>query len=536
MSIDDIHSDKESASLVHVSVKRWFIPLEEDKVLGFLSANSWQDNTFCFHSSNTNTKEFFLTVKSNGKLDQLPILCCPEICKYTIGNPVKLSFNSLAELLSNMLINRVNIKVENDRELIFSNYLRCPIPAQKWFIAGKFDDEAKEHFINSVDFNKFAVWMNKSNDFTAATKTPTYESFKIQHQKSGYTLDTITFFNDVEQLITHYQRLPLPKENGMNKKILPKPFDYTSFYACMIDKRIEALMQPATAYSDKINGFYVEFSDLKVESKVHSSEYVESKKVKYQAKNRYRDILAYDHTRVILRDTQDDYINANYVEADFQSSPPAYILCQAPTTETIEDHWQMIIQENINTIVILTNFIEKGMQKCIKYWPDLNSKKYILNEKYCVLNVGEKAKRDIVQIHLELKNMTDNTKKDILVLHYIAWPDYGVPTDCWGIIELLTLTNQQRDIGPPLSVIVHCSAGIGRTGTFIILDMILNKIKTEGISTVIDIKESLLKARKQRAYLVSTMDQYKFIHLSLMKYIEWRLGQASFSICKKQRD
>ncbi|KAF1744852.1 hypothetical protein MXB_5373, partial [Myxobolus squamalis] len=371
MLIDDIDSDKESASLIYVSVKRWFIPLEEDQVLRFLSETLLQDNTFCFHSSNTKTNEFFLTVKSNGKLDQLPILCCPAICKYTIGNPVKLSFNSLAELLSNMLINRVNIKVENDRELVFSNYMRCPIPAQKyrisfyskirWFIAGKFDNEAKKQFINSVDYNKFAVWMNKSNDFTVATKMPTYESFNIQHQKSGYTLDTITFFYDVEQLISHYQKFPLPKEYSMNNKSLPEPFDYTSFYACMVDKRIEALMQPATTYNDKITGFHFEFSDMKTKSKVDCSEYIESKKVKYQAKNRYRDILAYDHTRVLLRDTQDDYINANYVEADFQSSPPAYILCQAPTTETIEDHWQMIVQENINTIVILTNFIEKGM-------------------------------------------------------------------------------------------------------------------------------------------------------------------------------
>ncbi|KAF1740071.1 hypothetical protein MXB_3174, partial [Myxobolus squamalis] len=96
---------------------------------------------------------------------------------------------------------------------------------------------------------------------------------------------------------------------------------------------------------------------------------------------------------------------------------------------------------------------------------------------------------------------TENTKKEILVLQYIAWPDHGVPEECWGIIELLTLTNQRRDIGPPLSFLVHCSAGIGRTGTFVILDMILNKIKTE----VIDIQESVIKARKQRAYLVTTM-------------------------------
>ncbi|KAF1741973.1 hypothetical protein MXB_5700 [Myxobolus squamalis] len=388
-----------------------------------------------------------------------------------------------------MLINRVNIKVEEGRELVFSNYMRCPIPIQKWFIAGKYDNEAKEYFINSVDCNKFAVWMNRSTNFTVATKTATYESFKIQHHKTGYTLDTTTFFNDIEQLISHYQNFPLPKENI-----------YDQIYSLLI---------------------------------VPLSTPVWSKKE-----------LKDDHTRVILRDPPDDYINANYVEvdkllqlkADFQSSPPAYILSQAPMKETEENHWQMIIQENITTIVLLTNFVEQKKEKCIKYWPDVNSEKFILNNKYCLMNVKEEVERDIIQIHLVLKNDAENTKKEILVLHYIAWPDYGVPKDCWGIIELLTLTNQRRDLGPPLSFLVHCSAGIGRTGTFIILDMILNKIKTEGISAVIDIKGSVLKARKQRALLVSSLGQYKFIHHSLMMYIEWRLGRGSFNICKKPRE
>ncbi|KAF0990164.1 hypothetical protein HZS_1761 [Henneguya salminicola] len=132
------------------------------------------------------------------------------------------------------------------------------------------------------------------------------------------------------------------------------------------------------------------------------------------------------------------------------NSPPAYILCQTPIQSTIDDHWRRVIQQNVNLIVILTSFMENGIKKCIKYLPELNKNKVVC-ENYEIKTINEVILSDIAHITLTITNNATASCNEILILHYLAWPDNGVPINVWGIIELLEISNEQRNKHLPSS-------------------------------------------------------------------------------------
>ncbi|KAF0987649.1 hypothetical protein HZS_541 [Henneguya salminicola] len=538
ISTETDSEDNKVDTYLEKTISQWLTPLDEKFVLNLLSENRVAENTFALHCSDTNLNEYFLTLKSENHLEQIQIFGHRERCKYTMGNLQEPQFSTLSEIICNILAKRIRIKVDQNRELIFKSYFKNPIPIKKWFIAGKFDIEAKDIFETTSSTNKFAIWLNKDWYFTLAIKTKDVEIIRIVSQKKGYTIDTITFFNDIEQLVNYYLKHPLPTGILNFNKSLQTPYEYSGFYACMVSKRIEELMLKQYENEPGKDGFQREFMDMVYKTKRNSFGYYDALKDSSLAKNRYTNILAYDHTRVKLNGVENDYINANYVEGDFQSYPPAYILCQAPLQSTIDDHWRMIIQENINIIVILTSFVEKGIKKCLKYWPELNKSMEACGN-YKITTVKEGILRDISRIMLTIKNnvFSSNSIKStgsinkLIILHYLGWPDNGVPADVWGIIELLGITNKERHKYPPSSVLIHCSAGIGRSGAYIIIDILLNKIKNEGAQAVLDIKEAIIKGRTQRALLVATSDQYIFIYLVIKKYLDWKLGHNSFKLC-----
>ncbi|KII61019.1 Tyrosine-protein phosphatase non-receptor type 6 [Thelohanellus kitauei] len=505
-------------------VSKWFIPMSEEMVAKFMSRTTVPTWSFIVHLSDYDINTFLLTCKSESQLERLRITCHPDMGKYSIGHIKPMLFNSLFEIVFNILLSRLQIKIEDEADLVPSMYNKCMIPSETWFIAGicKFQ---RSKFYRKGQPDTFAVWMSEEGGFKIGIRTETaVDIIDIFTSGKGYSIDMKHHFRTVEELVRYYGKycMNAPKYD----KILPKPHVCSSFYVSMISQRIDSLsVKREVAGGKSCTGFELEFNEVAARSAENKFPYSVSSK--NRQKNRYGNVPAYDHTRVKLYDCDNDYINANYVKADVKSKSLAYILCQGPKPNTIEDMWRMIIQENVKTIVILTGLVEKSVVKCEKYWPELEESRNLWDE-YKITTVKEGGCENIGVITISIDKNDGTFNSWCKIYHYKSWPDCGVPDDPWALLKLLLMTNERRDKYPLVPTIVHCSAGIGRTGTFVMLDIIMNQIKYQGVSTIVDIMETLIKLRTQRTSLVQTLTQYEFIYAAINAYLNWRLGKAKF--------
>ncbi|XP_076079958.1 receptor-type tyrosine-protein phosphatase mu-like isoform X1 [Mytilus galloprovincialis] len=235
-----------------------------------------------------------------------------------------------------------------------------------------------------------------------------------------------------------------------------------------------------------------------------------AQKSENKIKNRYGNIIAYDHTRVILTpvadDENDDYTNANYI--DGYKREKAYIAAQGPTKPTIDDIWRMVWQEDSKTIIMLTNPTETGKKKCEQYWPDEGK------QEYAGLIVEFLECQYLPDFSIRTFRISKDDKTTVVKqYHYTTWPDHGVPR--FGNSLLLfrqkIRLHDNLDNGPP---IIHCSAGVGRTGTYIAIDVNLDQAKNEGI---VDVHNFVQLMRTQRVNMVQTLEQYLFVYDVLLE-------------------
>ncbi|XP_040264350.1 receptor-type tyrosine-protein phosphatase C isoform X1 [Bufo bufo] len=241
----------------------------------------------------------------------------------------------------------------------------------------------------------------------------------------------------------------------------------------------------------------------------------EARKPCNQPKNRYIDILPYDGNRVVLSEIHgvpgSDYINASYINGF--KEPRKYIAAQGPKEETMNDFWRMIWEQKSTIIVMVTRCEEGNRNKCAQYWPSNDEGTEDFGD-VTVKITEEKFFPDYITRKLHITNRREKSERDITHIQFTVWPDHGVPDDPNLLLKLRRRVNALSNFfsGP---IIVHCSAGVGRTGTYISIDAMLEGLEAENR---VDVYGYVVQLRRQRCLMVQVESQYIFIHKSLVEY------------------
>ncbi|KAL3284194.1 hypothetical protein HHI36_018358 [Cryptolaemus montrouzieri] len=266
------------------------------------------------------------------------------------------------------------------------------------------------------------------------------------------------------------------------------------------------------------NEWTVVYKKIREQSLNNSSSALEATKAKNKPLNRYRDVSPYDHSRIVLKRGSIDYINANLVKLD--KANRKYILTQGPLQSTVSHFWLMVWEQESKAILMLNKLIENKQEKCYQYWPSDIGPNHALQMTDVNLSVEYVEQQDYSYYLTRLLRLTDlenDTSRDILQFHYTTWPDFGVPSSPIAFLQFLHKVRNEgvleADVGP---AIVHCSAGIGRSGTFCLVDSCLVLIEKFGLDSV-DVKEILLDMRKYRMGLIQTPEQLRFSYQAIIE-------------------
>jgi len=267
----------------------------------------------------------------------------------------------------------------------------------------------------------------------------------------------------------------------------------------------------------EIHSWSLLFRQICNESRNHDFTAVEALKAENKQLNRYRDVYPYDHSRVpLVNVSTTDYINASLVVADSVSR--SYILTQGPLPGTVSHFWSMVWEQQSKAIIMLNRVMENGTLKCEQYWPGLQGDlvKYDvagLTVENMVTQPGDHYNVSTLRIsHLE-----SGQTRDVSHFHYTTWPDFGVPTCPDTFLQFLGAVRKSGSLASSVGpAIIHCSAGIGRSGTFVLVDTCLLEAETKGTQAV-NVKARLLDMRTYRMGLIQTGDQLKFSYISIME-------------------
>ncbi|KAA8583679.1 hypothetical protein FQN60_014887 [Etheostoma spectabile] len=316
----------------------------------------------------------------------------------------------------------------------------------------------------------------------------------------------------------------LPRSPSPSKRYFPIPLD-----------SLEEEYRIRSADDGKL--FREEFNSLPCY--YHHGSFEEASREHNREKNRYPNILPYDHSRVFLSHLDghpcSDYINASYIDGFKEKNK--FIAAQGPKLETVADFWRMVWEQKTATIVMLTNlkerkefkknnfFIVSEQDKCYQYWPEKGCWMYgnirVAMEDFTVL-VDYTIRKFCVQYQ-----GSDGPRAPRLVtqLHFTSWPDFGVPFSPIGMLKFL---KKVKAVNPSYAgpIVVHCSAGVGRTGTFIVIDSMIDMMHME---QRVDVFGSVSRIREQRCQLIQTDMQYSFIYQALLEY--YLYGDTELDVC-----
>uniref|UniRef100_M3ZQQ9 Tyrosine-protein phosphatase non-receptor type 13 n=1 Tax=Xiphophorus maculatus TaxID=8083 RepID=M3ZQQ9_XIPMA len=222
-------------------------------------------------------------------------------------------------------------------------------------------------------------------------------------------------------------------------------------------------------------------------------------------KNRYKNIIPFDTTRVVIG-KDGGYINANFINMQVKNEHFKYVACQGPLPTTLGDFWQMVWEQNSNVIAMMTQEIEGGKVKCQRYWPDTPRTAEMVDDRLQITLIKDQHLDHFVIRLIEVKDVQTNETKLVTHLNYTGWPDHGTPSQPE---HLLTFISYMRHIHRSGPIITHCSAGIGRSGALICIDVVLGLISKDADFDISDIVRNM---RLQRHGMIQTEEQYIFCY------------------------
>lgn len=505
--------------------RRWFHPnisgLEAETVLierGF-------DGSFLARPSKSNPGDFTLSVRRNGEVTHIKIQNTGDFYDLYGGE----KFATLAELIQYYSENQGQLREKNGEIIELKYPLFCADPTtERWFHGSLSGKEAEKLILEKGKNGSFLVResQSKPGDYVLSVRTDDKVTHvMIRRKDEYYDVGGGEKFESLSELVEHYKKNPMVETTGTVVH-LKQPFNATRINASTIQSRVQELSKENGLTSGKA-GFWEEFESLQQQECKHLFSRKEGQKPENRNKNRYKNILPFDHTRVMLKGTDpntpgSDYINANYIKPDDDlGDGPCknYIATQGCLLSTVNDFWWMIWQENSRVIVMTTKEVERGKAKCARYWPEEGQTKEC--GKITLKNVAESATVDYTLREFTVTKEGESDERKVFHYHFQAWPDHGVPSDPGCVLNFLHDVNKRQewieDAGP---VVVHCSAGIGRTGTFIVIDTIINQVKKHGLNCEIDIQRTIQMVRSQRSGMVQTEAQYKFVYMAVQHFIE----------------
>ncbi|XP_037790412.1 tyrosine-protein phosphatase Lar-like [Penaeus monodon] len=281
-----------------------------------------------------------------------------------------------------------------------------------------------------------------------------------------------------------------------------------------LHSHIQKLM--AVEAGDTVTGMELEFKRL-ANIKAQPSRFVSANLPVNKFKNRLVNILPYESTRVCLQPLRgsegSDYINASFI--DGYRYRCAYIATQGPLQETVDDFWRMLWEHNSTIVVMLTKLKEMGREKCYQYWPNERSQRY---QFYVVDPIAEYNMPQYILREFKVTDARDGQSRTIRQFQFIEWPEQGVPKSGEGFIDFIGQVHKTKEqFGQDGPITVHCSAGVGRTGVFITLSQVLERMQYEG---VVDMFQTVRNLRTQRPAMVQTEEEYRFCYLASLEYLD----------------
>ncbi|XP_026059715.1 receptor-type tyrosine-protein phosphatase S isoform X3 [Carassius auratus] len=266
---------------------------------------------------------------------------------------------------------------------------------------------------------------------------------------------------------------------------------------------------------EHISGMEQEFKRL-ANAKAHNSRFVSASLPCNKFKNRLVNIMPYETTRVCLQPIRgvegSDYVNGSFIDGYRQQR--AYIATQGPLAETVEDYWRMLWEHNSTIVVMLTKLREMGREKCHQYWPSDRSARY---QYFVVDPMAEYNMPQYILREFKVTDARDGQSRTVRQFQFTDWPEQGVPKSGEGFIDFIGQVHKTKEqFGQDGPITVHCSAGVGRTGVFITLSIVLERMRYEG---VVDIFQTVKMLRTQRPAMVQTEEQYQFCYRAALEYL-----------------
>ncbi|XP_061527881.1 tyrosine-protein phosphatase non-receptor type 11b isoform X3 [Phycodurus eques] len=476
--------------------RRWFHPnitgIEAEQLLLTRGVHG----SFLARPSKSNPGDFTLSVRRNDEVTHIKIQNSGD-CYDLYGGE---KFATLAELVQYYTEQQDLLRERNGHVIELKYPLNCKDPtSERWYHGHLSGRDAEKLLTEKGKAGSFLVRESQSKPGDFVLSVLTHEEkhenvdrktkvthVMIRYQQDGkYDVGGGERFDTLADLVDHYKKNPMVEKSGIVVH-LKQPFNATRINAANIENRVRELNKVADNSEKPKQGFWEEFEVLQQQECKLLYPRKEGMKPENKSKNRYKNILPFDTTRVEIRDADpdvpgSDYINANYIRGSQEEGRQAdddkfFIATQGCLQNTVSDFWKMVHQENTHVIVMTTKEMERGRGEPLRY---------------------------------------------IWHYQYLSWPDHGVPNEPGGVLWFLEEINRtQRTIPESGPIVVHCSAGIGRTGTIIVIDILIDIINRQGLDCDIDIPKIIQRVRQQRSGMVQTEAQYKFIYMAVQQYID----------------